>query len=101
MREARRVLRKDGTLWLNLGDCFWSRPNGSVGATTLEGSRAAAAEFRRTNALRKNRPADQVLKPQGFDRRAMARGAGSLVGRLVAALRRDLAQAQPDAGERD
>lgn len=39
MAEARRVLRKDGVLWLNLGDCFWS-----------------------TNALRKNRPADQVLK---------------------------------------
>lgn len=24
MREARRVLRDDGTLWLNLGDCYWS-----------------------------------------------------------------------------
>lgn len=22
--EARRVLRKDGTLWLNIGDCFWN-----------------------------------------------------------------------------
>ena len=28
-REVRRVLRDDGTLWLNLGDCFCSAPRGS------------------------------------------------------------------------
>ena len=61
-REVRRVLADDGTLWLNLGDCYWSRPNGSVGATTLGGSLAPAAEYRQTNALRKNRPSHQVLK---------------------------------------
>lgn len=27
--EVRRVLRKDGTLWLNIGDCWNSRPNRS------------------------------------------------------------------------
>ncbi len=26
-REVRRVLRDDGTLWLNLGDCYMSNPN--------------------------------------------------------------------------
>jgi len=62
LAEVRRVLRPDGTLWLNLGDCYWSRPNGSVGATTIDGSSATAAAYRQTNALRKNRPADPVLK---------------------------------------
>jgi DNA modification methylase len=61
-REVRRVLREDGTLWLNLGDSYWSKPNGTVGATGIDGSLAHAAAYRQTNALRKNRPADEVLK---------------------------------------
>lgn len=60
--EVRRVLRDDGTLWLNLGDSYWSRPNGSVGATTIDGSQAHAAAYRATNGLRKNRPACEGLK---------------------------------------
>jgi DNA modification methylase len=61
-REVRRVLSDDGTLWLNLGDSYWSRPNGSVGSTTIDGSVKHAAEYRRTNALRKDRPTHQELK---------------------------------------
>lgn len=34
-REIRRVLRFDGTLWLNLGDCYATQPNGKIGKTTL------------------------------------------------------------------
>jgi len=30
--EIHRVLRKDGTLWLNYGDCYASSPAGSRGA---------------------------------------------------------------------
>lgn len=30
-REVRRVLRDDGTLWLNLGDSFWSGKGASMG----------------------------------------------------------------------
>lgn len=52
-REVRRVLRDDGTVWLNLGDTYASKPNGSIGASTLEGSHAPHAEYRRTAALRK------------------------------------------------
>jgi DNA modification methylase len=41
-REVRRVLRKDGTVWLNLGDCFVAAPAGmdrSEGpASTLTGA---------------------------------------------------------------
>lgn len=33
-REVRRVLRKDGTLWLNYGDCYATAPNGRSAAAT-------------------------------------------------------------------
>ena len=33
-REARRVLRKDGTFWLECGDCYASTPNGRSAAAT-------------------------------------------------------------------
>jgi len=32
--EVRRVLRKDGTLWLNYGDCYATSPNGRSAADT-------------------------------------------------------------------
>lgn len=34
LREVRRVLRKDGTLWLNYGDCYATSPNGRSAADT-------------------------------------------------------------------
>jgi DNA modification methylase len=38
-REVRRVLRKDGTLWLNLGDSYaGSNMTGGVGSGTIDGS---------------------------------------------------------------
>ena len=33
-REIRRVLRKDGTVWLNYGDCYATSPNGRSAADT-------------------------------------------------------------------
>lgn len=41
-REVRRVLRDDGTLWLNLGDSYSSSPTGSLSATPskMTGGRA-------------------------------------------------------------
>ncbi|MGI9463613.1 MAG: DNA-methyltransferase [Aestuariivirgaceae bacterium] len=33
-REVRRVLRKDGTCWLNYGDCYATAPNGRSAADT-------------------------------------------------------------------
>ena len=35
--DVRRVLRKDGTLWLNLGDSYNSGPSGGLGGSTLGG----------------------------------------------------------------
>ena len=49
LREARRVLRDDGTLWLNLGDSYagsWgaqSRPNGNDVKSTLGGGSMLSA----------------------------------------------------------
>src|SRR6185295_1017731 len=33
-RDVRRVLRADGTLWLNYGDCYATAPNGRSAADT-------------------------------------------------------------------
>lgn len=52
-RQVWRVLKPTGTVWLNLGDSYASRPNGSIGATNLEGSTTPHAEARRAHALRK------------------------------------------------
>lgn len=53
-REVRRALRDDGTLWLNIGDSFASRPNGSIGKQgKLDGNYTAHAEYRRAHANRK------------------------------------------------
>ncbi|MDE2096956.1 MAG: site-specific DNA-methyltransferase [Patescibacteria group bacterium] len=52
-REVRRVLRPDGTLWLNYGDGYASRPNGTIGASTLEGNKVPHSEYRRANGRRK------------------------------------------------
>jgi DNA modification methylase len=64
-REVRRVLRKDGTVWLNVGDCFVSRPNSGHGweksgltkAGGLErkiqvGQRASTSKHRRFPGLK-------------------------------------------------
>jgi DNA modification methylase len=39
-REVRRVLRDDGTLWLNLGDTYNSGPSGGLGGSTLGGGQS-------------------------------------------------------------
>ena len=47
--QVHRVLRKDGTLWLNMGDCYaGSGRGGYIGdACTLEGNRHSQAECRK------------------------------------------------------
>lgn len=48
--EVRRVLRKDGTLWLNLGDCYAAGRGGYSGsASTLEGSTRHQDEARQAS----------------------------------------------------
>ena len=48
-REVRRVLRKDGTLWLNYGDAYWSNPGNNredenVGSSFSNGQRDIRAK---------------------------------------------------------
>jgi DNA modification methylase len=48
MREVRRVLRDDGSLWLNMGDSYAASRSGPFGeSSTLNGSRHAPQESRR------------------------------------------------------
>ncbi len=62
-REARRVLRKDGVLWLNMGDSYIARRGGKVGDNSkLNGSRNSATEYRKAKALRRCHRAETGLK---------------------------------------
>lgn len=52
-REARRVLRDDGTLWLNLGDSYASSPPGNKtkgvsGSSGLNGVNGSSGKYRET-----------------------------------------------------
>lgn len=60
-REVRRVLRADGTLWLNMGDCYSGGRRGKDSNSTLEGSRQNQAESRRALGSRKTGLAEKQL----------------------------------------
>jgi DNA modification methylase len=51
-REVRRVLRDDGTLWLNLGDSYYNTNPGSGGKCVLPGAGKSMTEGRYHNAVR-------------------------------------------------
>lgn len=59
-REVRRVLRDDGTLWLNMGDSYVS--DGGPGAQGKHGARAGRSHTQRT--LLKNSSIASGLKPK-------------------------------------
>lgn len=44
--EVRRVLRRDGTFWLNMGDCYTDGGRGDDTGSTLQGSRHGQRESR-------------------------------------------------------
>lgn len=56
-REVKRVLRDDGTLWLNIGDSYASGPGGKQGEATIMGGRSVLAEKKRA-------PVSDGLKPK-------------------------------------
>lgn len=58
-REVRRVLRKDGTCWVNMGDSYNSGSSGGLGGSTLGGGQA---NQRISN--RHGRATIAVLKPK-------------------------------------
>jgi DNA modification methylase len=60
-REARRVLRDDGTFWLNLGDAYASSPSGNMASSGLEGGKTTQLKFRDAT---KHKHVPQGLKPK-------------------------------------
>lgn len=65
-REVRRVLRDDGTLWLNLGDTYVGGRNGGIGSSAITSQRnhkaARAAWEKRASEGTHRRP--EGLKPK-------------------------------------
>lgn len=61
-REVRRVLRNDGTLWLNLGESFASKSTGSVSAGTKQ--RTQMGSFGRPDKISSGfKPKDLMMIP--------------------------------------
>ena len=58
--EARRVLRKDGTLWLNLGDCYVTTPPGNK---TFDSSNIGSEENHKKRQANMNK--NRKFKPDG------------------------------------
>jgi DNA modification methylase len=67
MREVRRVLRKDGTLWLNLGDSYAAASSGSA-----QSGLKALAEKHRPGSVRKNHAYQD--RPEIFTERKVPAG---------------------------
>ena len=98
-REVRRVLRADGTLWLNLGDSYAQRDRSAATTSTRgRGRRAASASARQRRAGSRDRRARRV-RPQaeGPRRHPVAGRVRPPGGRLVSPLRHHLVEAEPDA----
>lgn len=62
-REVRRVLRPDGTCWVNLGDSYNSGPSGGLGGSTLGGGQKNQANSNRAQRNR-NGVSALSLKPK-------------------------------------
>jgi DNA modification methylase len=62
-REVRRVLRDDGTLWLNLGDCYAGAPGGYQGKSGQRASRTFTAKIDMRKKGGDLKPKDLVLFP--------------------------------------
>ncbi len=65
-REVWRVLRDDGTLWLNMGDCYYTQPAGNKTASGFQqksqaGQSGALAQF---GARKASLPKHKTLKPK-------------------------------------
>jgi DNA modification methylase len=62
-REVRRVLRKDGTLWLNIGDSYVSGATGSLGNSFSANARGQHAALMRPSKLGAGKPKDLLMMP--------------------------------------
>ena len=100
--EVRRVLRDDGTLWLNLGDTYTTHPAGLIGekrwkkSTLTEGRDVSGAE--QAGSFDKRTGAVAGEEPSGNPVACRLRASTTW---LVSPLRLYLVEAQSDAGKRD
>ena len=79
-REVRRVLRRDGTLWLNLGDSYASQGGPlTFDFNSIMGGKSEVQDYQVT---RKPPPRPQAQRPR---RHTLARGVRATAGRVVAA----------------
>ncbi len=62
-REVRRVLRRDGTLWLNMGDGYATGTGGKHGHSSMTGGRAVLAEQRRASIPAELKQKDLIGMP--------------------------------------
>ncbi len=61
--EARRVLRKDGTCWINMGDCYVTRTNTGTGWNSqINGKGTQIEAGKASRQVRKNRTSSGGLK---------------------------------------
>ena len=93
--EVRRVLRDDGTLWLNIGDSYSMTTRGSSGRGKNGTNRGSVIEDRSWQLGPSCKPKDLVGIPWRVAATERCRA-----GWLVSAPGHHLAQAEPDARER-
>ncbi len=52
LRLVRELLTDDGTLWLNMGDAYVTRPNGGIGRTSQINGKSSHTAYRQAQAYR-------------------------------------------------
>ena len=82
IREVHRVLRPDGTLWLNLGDCY---ATGAGKANHAGGAAAGRREQTAISVTSAEPHAAAGAEAEGSDRHPVARRLRTAGRRLVAA----------------
>ena len=103
-REVRRVLRDDGTLWLNLGDSYNQRRARwpiAMATSTLAVSERKSKHTRAAAIVATYRKPGSRTESKRSGRHPVARRLRAASRWLVSAPGHHLVKAQPDAGERD
>lgn len=65
-RQVHRLLRKDGTVWINIGDSYTDSGRGSDIGSTLKGSRKSQAECRKVKVRENARTGLRAKNLQGI-----------------------------------
>lgn len=90
-REVRRVLRRDGTCWLNIGSSYMANPSGSLEGSTLTKGGKQTASSRAGRAARRDAASrdSTCTAPQGSPRRLKPKDMVPTPWMLAMALQQD------------